>query len=49
MNQPTARKPIRPSAPASPICAIPATRVANTKGAMIILIRFRKTEVTIAI
>ena len=47
MNQPTARTPIRPSAPVSPICAMPATRVAKTSGAMIILIRLRKTVVMI--
>jgi len=46
MNQPTALKPTRPSALVSPICAMPATRVANTSGAITILIRFRKMVVT---
>ena len=38
--------PTRPSAPVSPICAMPTTSVANTSGAMIILISRRKIVVT---
>ncbi len=41
MNQPSVRAPIRPSALVSPICAMPVTSVANTSGAMIILISRR--------
>ncbi|MDQ1230537.1 hypothetical protein QE379_001963 [Sphingomonas sp. SORGH_AS 879] len=48
MNQASERKPIRPSALVSPICAMPDTRVAKTSGAMIILIRRRNRPVTIA-
>ena len=45
MNQNMVFTPTRPTAAASSICAIPATRVAKTKGAMIILIILRKTVV----
>lgn len=45
MNQPSARLPMRPTERASPMPARPATRVANTSGAMIILIRRRKISV----
>ena len=45
MNQPSVRAPMRPSAAVSPMCAMPVTRVANTSGAMIILIRRRKMSV----
>ena len=38
--------PTRPSAAMSPICAMPATRVEKTSGAMIILIRRRNSAVT---
>ena len=47
MNQPSALTPTRPSAAVSPICAMPATSVENTSGAMIILIRRRNTVVRI--
>ena len=46
MNQPMALAPTRPTAAASSMCAMPATRVENTSGAMIILIRRRKMVVT---
>ena len=46
MNQQSDRMPTRPSAAMSPMCAIPATRVENTRGAMIILIRRRNSAVT---
>src|SRR3546814_14038681 len=47
MNQPIVFAPTRPIAAASSICAIPATRVAKTSGAMIILMRRRKRSVRI--
>ncbi len=46
MNQAMVLAPIRPMAAASSMWAIPATRVVNTRGAMIILINRRKTSVT---
>ncbi|MNV58867.1 hypothetical protein D3C71_1512610 [compost metagenome] len=46
MNQTMARKPMRPTALASLMLARPDTRVANTSGAMIILIMRRKISVT---
>ncbi len=46
-NQAKVRRPTRPSAAVSPMCAMPTTSVENTSGAMIILIRRRKTSVTI--
>ncbi len=46
MNQASERTPMRPKAATSPMCAMPATRVANTRGAMIILISRRNTAVT---
>ncbi|MCY1544303.1 hypothetical protein D9M68_801780 [compost metagenome] len=45
MNQIMARMPMRPTALASLMLARPVTRVANTKGAMIILIMRRKMSV----
>ncbi len=42
MNHTIARKPIRPTAALSPICASPETIVASTSGATSILIRLRK-------
>ena len=45
MNQPIARPPTRPSSRVSPICATPDTRVANTSGAMIILMSRKNTVV----
>ena len=45
MNQPSVLTPTRPMAAESPIWAMPPTRVANTSGAMIILIRRRKMSV----
>ena len=47
MNQPMVLAPIRPTAAASSMWAMPATRVVNTSGAMIILISRRKTSVMI--
>ena len=47
MNQPSALAPTRPTVAASSMWAMPATRVANTRGAMIILISRRKTSVMI--
>jgi hypothetical protein len=44
-NQPTAFAPTRPSAEESPIWAMPTTSVEKTKGAMIILMRWRKIVV----
>ena len=44
-NQPSALTPMRPTSLASPILAMPTTRVANTSGAMIILIRRRNSVV----
>ena len=46
MNQPSARRPTRPSAAMSPICAMPTTSVEKTSGAMIILISRRNKAVT---
>ena len=46
MNQPMVLMPMRPSDLVSPMWAMPTTRVENTSGAMIILIRRRKTSVT---
>ena len=43
MNQTIARKPIRPTAALSPMCARPDTIVASTSGATSILIRLRNT------
>ncbi|VTO18927.1 Uncharacterised protein [Brevundimonas vancanneytii] len=45
MNQVMVLTPIRPTEAASSMCAMPATRVVNTSGAMIILIKRRKTSV----
>ena len=45
MNQIMARMPMRPTALASLMLARPVTRVANTSGAMIILIMRRKMSV----
>ncbi|MNT16475.1 hypothetical protein D3C72_1515790 [compost metagenome] len=45
MNQIIARMPMRPTALASLMLARPVTRVANTSGAMIILIMRRKMSV----
>ena len=47
-NHPTALPPMRPTVPASPMPANPATRVEKTRGAMIILTRRRKMSVTMA-
>ena len=44
MNHSSAFAPMRPTAPASPMPVMPATTVANTSGAMIILISRRKTS-----
>ena len=44
MNHPSALPPMRPTAFASPMPVMPATTVANTSGAMIILISRRKTS-----
>ncbi|MOA19026.1 hypothetical protein D3C78_1393780 [compost metagenome] len=44
-NQPIALAPMRPTVAESPMRAMPTTRVENTSGAMIILIRRRKTSV----
>ena len=44
-NHSIALPPIRPTALVSPICATPTTKVVKTSGAMIILIRRRKTSV----
>ena len=41
-NHSIALPPTRPTAPASDMCPMPTTRVENTSGAMIILIRRRK-------
>ena len=46
MNQPMVLAKMRPSLEPEPICAMPPTRVANTSGAMIILIRRRKITAT---
>jgi hypothetical protein len=46
-NQPKALRPTRPSAVVSPIWAMPTTMVESTSGAMIILMRLRKTVVSI--
>ncbi len=46
-NQPTALAPTLPSAAVSPIWAMPTTRVEKTRGAMIILMRWRKMVVRI--
>src|SRR5579871_1636144 len=43
MNQPMVLAKMRPSLAPEPICAMPPTRVANTRGAMIILIRRRNS------
>ena len=45
MNQPIVLMPMRPSDLVSPMWAMPTTRVENTSGAIIILIRRRKTSV----
>ena len=45
MNQVMVLTPMRPTEAASSMWAMPATRVVNTSGAMIILIRRRKTSV----
>ena len=47
MNHARERKPTRPSAAVSPICAMPTTSVEKTSGAMIILMRRRNSAVTI--
>jgi hypothetical protein len=44
MNQPSALPPTRPTVLMSPIFAMPTTRVENTSGAMIILIRRRNAN-----
>ena len=44
-NQPSARRPIRPTVRESPMAARPLTSVVNTSGAMIILIMRRNTSV----
>ena len=44
-NHTIALAPMRPTALVSPICATPTTRVENTSGAMIILMRRRKISV----
>ena len=46
MNQASARVPIRPTVRESPMVDMPAARVANTRGAMIILIMRRKISVS---
>ncbi|MNH37560.1 hypothetical protein D3C87_1752590 [compost metagenome] len=46
-NQPSALPNTRPTALASPMCAMPTTRVENTRGPMSILIRRRKMSETI--
>jgi hypothetical protein len=43
-NQSIALPPTRPTEAVSPMCAMPTTRVENTRGAMIILMRRRKTS-----
>ena len=48
-NQPIAFAPTRPKAAVSPICAMPLTSVANTSGAIIILMSRRKIVVPIEI
>ena len=47
MNHPSVLMPTRPMLAESSMWAMPATRVENTSGAMIILISRRKTSVTI--
>ena len=44
-NQAIVLTPMRPTADVSPIWAMPTTSVENTSGAMIILIKRRKTVV----
>ncbi|MND90790.1 hypothetical protein D3C80_828850 [compost metagenome] len=46
MNQVMVLTPMRPTEAASSMWAMPATRVVNTSGAMIILISRRKMSVT---
>ena len=46
MNQATVRTPTRPAALPPPMWATPAVRVLNTSGAMTILIKVRKVQVT---
>ena len=46
INQPIALQPTRPTVLASPMWAMPTTRVVKTSGAMIILISRRNTSVT---
>ncbi|MNC37055.1 hypothetical protein D3C75_856060 [compost metagenome] len=46
MNQPRVLAPMRPTVRVSPILAMPTTRVVNTRGAMIILMRRRKMSVS---
>ena len=46
MNQSSAFTPMRPTAAASPMVAMPATSVAKTSGAMIILMSRKKMSVT---
>jgi hypothetical protein len=41
-NQASDLKNMRPTADASPMCAIPTTKVEKTRGAMIILIKVKK-------
>ena len=48
-NQANDLKKIRPTEEASPIWAMPTTRVENTSGAMIILIRVKKISEKTAI
>jgi hypothetical protein len=45
-NHAMAFSPMRPIALVSPMCATPTTRVQNTSGAMIILIRRRKMSLS---
>jgi hypothetical protein len=45
-NQPIVFAPIRPTVAASPIWPMPTTRVDSTSGPMIILMSFKKTELT---
>ncbi len=46
INQPRVLAPMRPTVRVSPILAMPTTRVVNTRGAMIILMRRRKMSVS---
>ncbi len=46
MNHMIVRTPMRPSVVLFPMCATPATRVENTRGAMIMRMRRRNRSVT---